>query len=149
MYVTLYVWICGYTLYVYKVMHHCQAFFEATGWWESLCQLVSFMSYRVERLAAGGPLRRVGDTLRSSASEPAGHPAGDAVPSVLLQHLRVRQKNAPVLQWRQRSAQLSPNVWKIIAGTNSALRAFIIYYHSLFATSFFLEASSRTELDFA
>lgn len=65
---------------------------------QSLCQLVSFMSYRVERLAAGGPLRRVGDTLRSSASEPAGHPAGDAVPSVLLQHLRARQKNAPVLQ---------------------------------------------------
>lgn len=143
-----------YTLYIHKVMHHCRAFFEGTGWRESLCQLVSFMSYRVERLAAGGPLRRVGDTLRSSASDPAGHPAGDAAPSVLLQHLRVRQKNTPVLQWRQRSAQLSPNVWKIRAGTNSAvliysaLRAFIIYYHSLFATSFFLEASSRTELDF-
>lgn len=146
MYVTQYVWTCSYTVYIHKVRHHCGAFFKATGW---LWQLGSLMSYRVERLAASGPLRRVGDTLRSSASEPAGHPAGDAVPSVLLQHLRVRQKERSRVRAKGAFSKclgnysLEPTQWFSLA-----LRVFIIYYHSLFATSFFLEASSRTGLDF-
>lgn len=53
---------------------------------------VSVFSYRVERLAAGRPLGSVGDALRSSASEPARHPPGDAVPPVLLQHLQTGGK---------------------------------------------------------
>lgn len=68
----------------YTIMRHCR-----------VCQLVTWVTYRVERVAAGGPLRCVGDTVRSSASEPTGYPAGDALPSVLLQHLRVRQKKTP------------------------------------------------------
>lgn len=44
--------------------------------------------YRVEPLAAGGSLGGVGDALSSSASQKARHPAGDAVTSVLLQHLQ-------------------------------------------------------------
>lgn len=105
-------------------------------------------------MAAGGPLRRVGDTLRSPASEPTGDPAGDAVPSVLLQHLQGRQKKKMLPCDSVKAATLPPNVWKDIDGINlvllmnSPLGLFIIHHYARFATSLFLEAFSRTKLHF-
>lgn len=52
------------------------------------------VSYRVEPLATSGPLRSVWDTLSSSASQPARHPSGNTVSSVILQHLQMGEKEA-------------------------------------------------------
>lgn len=100
-------------------------------------------------MAAGGPLRCVGDTLRSSASEPTGHPASDALPCIVLQHLRVRQKekkkNRNVKSIK--GVKLFHNFWKLKAVVliNSPF-GFIIIIAPPFVTSLFLEAFYRRKL---
>ena len=61
---------------------------------ESVALTLCCASYRVEPLATCGPLRGVWDTLSSSASQPARHPSGNTLSSVILQHLQMGEKEA-------------------------------------------------------
>lgn len=66
-------------------------------------------SYRIEPLATGWPLGSVRDALCSSCSQPAGHPAGNTMLSILLQHLRRNTDKRSKERFKDSRKEESPN----------------------------------------
>lgn len=94
------------------------------------------VSYRIECLATGGSLGSGGDTLSSSASQPARHPSGHAVASVLLQHLPTEgywslRRCEPVLLSILRLTASSPQGLSVRGRPvlKRQTRAFVLRYH--------------------